>query len=73
MARYLVATRRALRGSVPSAIDVVGAEPGVTLIHGSDPNMVTIETTPDRAERLRVKLKDTHFVEPETRHKLSSS
>ncbi len=70
MARYLVTTRRALRGSVPAASDVVGAEPDVKVIHISDPNMVTIETTPQRAEQLQLKLKATHFVEPEVRREL---
>jgi len=49
---------------VPAASDVVGAEPDVKVIHISDPNMVTIETTPQRAEQLQLKLKATHFVEP---------
>ena len=70
MPRYLVTTRRAERGSVPSARDAVAAEPGIKLLSSNDPQMVTIEATEDAANRLRDKLKDTHFVEPEFRRSL---
>ncbi len=71
MAVYLVTTRRAERGSVPSARDAVAAEPGVTLLNSDNPEMVTIEASDDAANRLQAKLRDTHFVEPEIRRSLS--
>lgn len=67
MVRYLVTTRRTERGAAVSARDAVAAEPGITLINGDDPQMVTVEATEDAASRLRAKLRDTHFVEPELR------
>jgi len=68
--RYVVVTRRALRGTARTARDAMSGEPDVTIVGASDPHMVTIETTPDRAEELRRKLDATHFVEPEVRHRL---
>ncbi len=70
MARYLVTTHRAVRHTAPSARDVVSAEPDVTVIDASDPHMVRIETSPERAEQLRQKLDATHSVEPEIRRRL---
>ena len=70
MPRYLVTTRRAERGSAASARDAVTAEPGIKLLSSNDPQMVTIEATEDAANKLRDKLKDTHFVEPEIRRSL---
>jgi hypothetical protein len=67
MARYLVTTRRTERGSAMSARDAVAAEPGITLVNANDSQSVTIEATEDAASRLRVKLHQTHFVEPEIR------
>ena len=70
MPRYLVTTQRAERGSAASARDAVAAEPGIKLLSSNDPQMVTIEATEDAANRLREKLKHTHFVEPEIRRSL---
>lgn len=70
MPRYLVTTRRALRGSVPSAAEALKAEPGVRLVNAEDPDLVTMEATAAAADRLRAKLRDTHFVEPEIRRSL---
>ena len=70
MGRYLVTTRRSERGSVLSARDALAAEPGVTLVNSDDPHMVTIDATPDVANRLRDKLHNTYFVEPEIRRSL---
>lgn len=70
MARYLVTTRRIKRGSALSARDALVAEPGVTLVNSDDPQMVTIDATEDVANRLRDKLHETHFVEPEIRRSL---
>jgi hypothetical protein len=70
MPRYLVTTRRAERDSATSARDAITAEPGITLVSSNDPRMVTIEASEDAANRLRAKLKDTHFVEPEIRRSL---
>jgi len=70
MRRYLVTTRRSDRGSVLSARDALAAEPGVTLVNSDDPHMVTIDATEDVANRLRDKLHQTYFVEPEIRRSL---
>ncbi len=70
MARYLVTTRRAERDSTISAADAVTGEPGITPVDMTDPHMVTVEATEEAANRLRLKLRDTHFVEPEIRHSL---
>jgi len=71
MARNLVTTRRAERGSATSAHDAVANQPGVALVNSNDPEMVTIEASEDAASRLKEKLKDTHFVEPEIRRGLT--
>lgn len=70
MPRYLVTTRRAKRGSVPSAAEAVKTEPGVKLVDAEDPDLVTIEASAESADQLRTKLRDTHFVEPEIRRSL---
>jgi hypothetical protein len=70
MARYLVTTRRALRGSVQSALAAVSGEPGVVVLNSSDPDMVQVDASEEAATRLQGKLHDTHFVEPETRRSL---
>ena len=70
MARYLVSTRRAERGSARAARDAVAAEPGVTVVNSEDPHMVTIDASEETADRLRGKLAGTHFVEPEIRRSL---
>jgi hypothetical protein len=70
MGRYLVTTRRSDRGSVLSARDALAAEPGVTLVNSDDPHMVTIDATEEVANRLRDKLHQTYFVEPEIRRSL---
>ncbi len=70
MPRYLVTTRRAKRGSVPSAAEAVKAEPGVKLVNADDPDLVTIDASAEAADQLRAKLHDTHFVEPEIRRSL---
>ena len=51
MARYLVSTRRAERGSVQPACDAVAAEPGVTVVNADDPHMVTIDASEETADR----------------------
>jgi hypothetical protein len=71
MPRYLVTTRRSKRDSAKPAVDVVSAEPGVTLLNSTDPHMVTIEASEAEANRLQAKLHDTHYVEPEIRRGLS--
>jgi hypothetical protein len=72
MPRYLVTTRRSVRqtGDVPSALAATRGEPGVTIVNSANPEMVTIDTTSDVAERLSRKLAGTHFVEPEIRRGL---
>jgi hypothetical protein len=70
MARFLVTTRRTDRDSAVSARDAVAAEPGIVLVNSDDPQMVTIDATEDAANRLRAKLHNTHFVEPEIRRSL---
>jgi hypothetical protein len=71
MARYLVSTRRAERGSAQPACDAVAAEPGVTVVNADNPHMVTIDASEEAADRLRNKLAGTHFVEPEIRRSLT--
>ena len=71
MARYLVSTRRGVRGEAQCARDAAGAEPGVTLVNAEDPHMVTIDASEEAADRLRGKLASTHFVEPEIRRSLT--
>ena len=70
MPRYLVTTQRALRGRVPSAQEAVRGAPGVTVIQAGDPEMVTIEASEEAAAELMRKLSATHFVDPETHHRL---
>lgn len=72
MPRYVVTTRRDARtgGGAPSALAAAQSEPGVTVVQSSDPKMVTIEASPDTAERLKRKLAATHIVEPEVRRGL---
>jgi hypothetical protein len=65
-----VTTRRASLGSAPTAVDVVAEEPGVKIMNSSNPQLVTIEASEETAERLRDKLRETHFVEPEIRRSL---
>jgi hypothetical protein len=71
MARYIITTRRNLRGSVPSAHDVVAADPRVKILNSNDPQMVTVEANEEAADELQAKLKETHFVEPEIRRGLT--
>ena len=70
MARFVVTTKRALRGAVRSAVDAVGSKPGVTVLSCDDPDMVMIEASAETAQQLRNSLSDTHFVEPEVRRGL---
>jgi hypothetical protein len=42
----------------------------VTLLPGSNPHVVTIDTSPDVAAALGQKLSATHIVEPEIRRSL---
>jgi hypothetical protein len=70
MPRYLVTTRRSERGTAMSAAEAVKGEPGVTPVETSNPQMITIEASEEAADRLRHKLRDTHYVELETRRKL---
>jgi hypothetical protein len=70
MPRYLVTTRRADRDPATSALAAVTGQPGITPVNTSDPQMVTIEATEEAANRLRLKLGNTHFVEPEIRRSL---
>ena len=70
MARFLVTTPRALRGRVATAEEAVRDAAGVTLLDARNPDMVTIETTEEIAEELKRKLASTHFVDPETHHRL---
>ena len=71
MARYLVSTRRADRGSAQTACEAVAGEAGVTVVNSDDPHMVTIDASEETADRLRTKLAGTHFVEPEIRRSLT--
>ena len=72
MPRYVVTTRRDARvgGAAPTALAAAASEPGVTVVQSSDPHMVTIEASPEAAERLKQKLAATHIVEPELRRGL---
>jgi len=70
MARYIITTRRAERGSTVSARDAVSNAEGVTVVNANDPHMVTIEASEAAAGRLREALAKTHFVEPEIRRSL---
>jgi hypothetical protein len=70
MPQFLVTTKRADRGSAPTARQAVAEQPGVTVVAGDDPNMVTIDADEDAAARLREKLQATHYVEPLVRRSL---
>ena len=72
MPRYLVTTRRKLRGTAEAstALEAVRSLPGVAVLNAADPNMVTIEASDEVAESLKRRLSDTHFVEPEIQRKL---
>jgi len=65
MPRFLVSTRRDAVKAVPSALAAVGKEGAIKIVNSSDPNMITIETSHERAQELRKRLSDTHYVEPE--------
>jgi len=65
MPRFLVSTRRDLVKPVPSALSAVSSAGAIKIVNSSDPNMITIETSPEQAQELRQKLSDTHYVEPE--------
>jgi hypothetical protein len=70
MARYVVSTRRGERGRTASALEAVQSDPDVTVVSGDNPDTVTIEASQNAADRLRAKLSETHFVEPEMRRSL---
>jgi len=70
MGLYLVTNRRGLTGPTVSAEDAVKNEPGIKLVSADTPQMVTIEASDEEAEKLRTKLQDTHFVEPQMRRSL---
>ena len=65
MARYIVSTKRELRGEVPSAADVAAAAPRVTVLNNQNPDMITIDADAGAADALRSQFAATHFVEPE--------
>jgi hypothetical protein len=71
--RYVVTKhRRAVPGQAdaPSALTAVSGRPGVTVVAASNPNVVTIDTDPDTAERIKSELAATHYAEPEVRRGL---
>lgn len=71
LARYLVTRKRDLPESEsPSALDAVSSDPNVKVVASSNPNMITIETTEETADKLRQTLATTHFVEAEVRRDL---
>jgi hypothetical protein len=70
MPRFLVTTRRDDRASAITAEQAVKDEPGITALQTGNAQMVTIEASVEAADRLRQKLKNTHYVEPETRRSL---
>lgn len=70
MPRYLVTTKRALRGRVPSAAEAVRGAPDVQVVDAHNPDMVCIEASEATADKLKTRLESTHFVDPETRHRL---
>jgi len=72
MPRYVVTTRREARvgGGAPTALAAASSEQGVSIVQSSDPNMVTIETSAEGAERLKQKFGATHIVEPEVRRSI---
>lgn len=68
MTTYVVAIRRKCRGKGQTAADVVSAVPGVRIKGASDPNRVVIESS-DTVEKLRSKIGESCFVEPENVHR----
>jgi hypothetical protein len=71
LARYLVTMKRDLPESESlSALDAVSSDPNVKVVASSNPNMITIETTEETADKLRQTLATTHFVEAEVRREL---
>lgn len=70
MPRFLITTRRSLRGTANTALAAVENEEGVQVVRSDDPHMVTVEMPEERADSLADKLKDTHIVEPEVRRNL---
>ena len=65
MGRYIVSTRRELRGQAPNAAEAVAAAPGVTVLNAENPDMVIIDTDEATAGALQARLDATHYVEPE--------
>jgi len=70
MTRYMVTTRRALRGRVPSALEAMRTFPSVQIIDARDPEMIHVEVSDELAAQLKAQLADTHFVDRETHHRL---
>jgi hypothetical protein len=70
MPRYLVTTRRALRGHVASALDAVRDAPEIQVVDARDPDMVRVEASEAAASKLKERLASTHHVDPEVRHQL---
>ena len=71
MVRYLVTRKRDLPESESvSALDAVSSDPNVKVVTASNPNMITIETSEETANKLRETLATTHFVEAEVRREL---
>ena len=60
-----------LEGEAQPACDAVAAEPGIKLVNADNPHMVTIDASEEAADRLRGKIGETHFVEPEIRRSLT--
>jgi len=53
-----------------TALDALEHEPGVEIINGMNPHMVTIDAAEDRAASIAGKLAETHIVESEVRRGL---
>ena len=53
-----------------TALAAIENEPGVEIINGMNPQMVTIDTAEDRAASIAAKLAATHILEPEVRRGL---
>ena len=72
MAVYIVATRRSMRGKAPTAREALADLAGFRIMGASNPDIVVIEVTPQRAEMLRREIGQSYIIEREKLHHLAS-
>lgn len=61
--KFVVATRRSLRGVGPTAVEIVEFQPGVIVLGATDPDRIVVEATKEAAARIRQDHGDRLMVE----------